>query len=55
MRCMADIDAFVSNKDDSSSIVASAGPLWKRDPLMSNKRQVGVPLALVIAQEFEDI
>lgn len=42
MRWTVEMDAFVSNKDESSSIVAIAGPTWKRDPLIRNKRLVGV-------------
>lgn len=31
---------FVSNKDESSSIVVITEPVWKRDPLMRNNRLV---------------
>lgn len=37
------MDAFVSNKDASSLVVAIAGLVWKRDPLMRSKRLVVVP------------
>lgn len=38
----------MSNKDACSLVIAIAGPVWKWDPLMRNKRLVGV---LTIAEE----
>lgn len=37
MKCMVEMDSFVSNKDESSSVIAVAGPVWKKDSLMSTR------------------
>lgn len=54
MKCMA-MDAFVSNKNESSSVIAIAGPVWKRGPLMRNKRLLRDPTLEVEAQELAGI
>lgn len=47
MKCITEMDSLISNKDESSSVVATIA--MKRDPLMRYKRLVGGPIVSVEA------
>lgn len=56
MRCMPEMDAFISYKNESSLVVANFGPMWKRVTSMRNKRLMGgLTMELETSRELADV